>query len=136
MKGIAVLVAVCLICVQGLTINLKSGKEQCIWEEGKIGDQLYASYEVPKGDSKGLIVTVCVFLSVVFVDQGQFGKAALFIQLQGGGRLQLHVRQAASLDDVLFHLQVGRSRHFLPLSDRQRDEAHQQSAAHGVRDIQ
>lgn len=85
MRRIAVLVAVCLICVQGLTINLKSGKEQCIWEEGKIGDQLYASYEVTKGDSKGLIVTVHVFLSVVFVDQGQFGKAALFIQLQDGG---------------------------------------------------
>ena len=85
MKGIAVLVALCLICVQGLTISLKSGKEQCIWEEGKIGDQLYASYEVTKGDSKGLIVTVRVFLSVVFVDQGQFWKAALFIQLQGGG---------------------------------------------------
>ena len=78
MRRFAIFVGICLICVQGLTINLKPGKTECIWEEGKIGDQLYASYEVTKGDAKGLIVTVYTFPSIVFVDYGQDWKAILF----------------------------------------------------------
>lgn len=44
--------------VKGLTMTIHSGKETCIWETGKIGDQLYASYEVTKGESKNLNVIV------------------------------------------------------------------------------
>lgn len=47
-----------LSIVSGLTITIKSGKESCIWEMGKVGDQLYASYEVTKGESKNLNVVV------------------------------------------------------------------------------
>lgn len=51
-----------LSIVSGLTMTIKSGKESCIWEMGKVGDQLYASYEVTKGESKNLIVIVNLFL--------------------------------------------------------------------------
>ena len=44
--------------VNGLTMTIKSGKETCIWETGKSGDQLYAAYEVTKGESKNLEVIV------------------------------------------------------------------------------
>ena len=33
-------------------------KEMCIWESGTIGDQLYASYEITKGEFKNIKVTV------------------------------------------------------------------------------
>ena len=33
-------------------------KDVCIWESGKVGDQLYASYEITKGESKFVKVSV------------------------------------------------------------------------------
>ena len=47
-----------------LTMTIKAGKETCIWETGNIGDQLYAAYEVTKGESKNLDVVVFYALSV------------------------------------------------------------------------
>ena len=54
--------------VNGLTMTLKSGKETCIWETGKVGDQLYAAYEVTKGESKNLDVIVITTLGALLVD--------------------------------------------------------------------
>lgn len=58
MKIIIVFCLVGFIATHALTITLKNGVEQCIWEVGKTGDQLYASYEVTKGDEKNIIVSV------------------------------------------------------------------------------
>ena len=41
-----------------LTMNVVGGKQQCIWEEGGIGDQLFASFEVTKGSYSNLVVSV------------------------------------------------------------------------------
>ena len=41
-----------------ITMNLNGDEKQCIWEEGGIGDQLFASYEVTRGDFNGLEVSV------------------------------------------------------------------------------
>ena len=41
-----------------LTMNVVGGNQQCIWEEGGIGDQLFASYEVTKGSYSKLAVSV------------------------------------------------------------------------------
>ena len=57
-----------LSIVNGLTMTVKSGKETCIWETGKAGDQLYAAYEVTKGESKNLNVVVRKCIVVEFVD--------------------------------------------------------------------
>lgn len=78
MQIMLLLLGICFICVNGLTLTLKSGKEECIWEEGKIGDQLYASYEVTKGEAKGLIVTVCSVVLREFVDQGCEQQTSVF----------------------------------------------------------
>ena len=43
-----------------ITMALNGGEKQCIWEEGGIGDQLFASYEVTKGDFNSLEVSVYV----------------------------------------------------------------------------
>ena len=58
MKNLIVFCLVGFIATHALTITLKNGLEQCIWEVGKTGDQLYASYEVTKGDEKNIIVSV------------------------------------------------------------------------------
>ena len=58
MKNLIVFCLVGFIATHALTITLKNGVEQCIWEVGKTGDQLYASYEVTKGDEKNIIVSV------------------------------------------------------------------------------
>ena len=44
-----------------LTMNVVGGNQQCIWEEGGIGDQLFASYEVTKGSYSKLVVSVVHF---------------------------------------------------------------------------
>ena len=49
-----------------------------MWEEGKIGDQLYASYEVTKGEAKGLVVTVRSVVPREFVDQGRERQTSVF----------------------------------------------------------
>ena len=56
-----------LSIVNGLTMTVKSGKETCIWETGKAGDQLYAAYEVTKGESKNLnvVVRTCIIAELV-----------------------------------------------------------------------
>ena len=41
-----------------LTMNVVGGKQQCIWEEGGIGDQLFASFEVTKGSYSNLVVSI------------------------------------------------------------------------------
>ena len=41
-----------------LTMNVVGGNQQCIWEEGGIGDQLFASFEVTKGSYSNLVVSV------------------------------------------------------------------------------
>lgn len=56
--------------VNGLTMTIKQGKETCIWETGKNGDQLYASYEVTKGESNNLNVIVILVKIGYFIDQG------------------------------------------------------------------
>ena len=61
LTGMKILIVFCLMglmATNALTITLKNGVEQCIWEVGKAGDQLYASYEVTKGDEKNIIVSV------------------------------------------------------------------------------
>lgn len=63
-----------LVTVNSLTMSVVSGKEVCIWEEGKIGDQLYASYEVTKGESNNMKVTVVSSFPVSFVDQKRSGR--------------------------------------------------------------
>lgn len=54
--------------VHSLTMTVAPKKDVCIWESGKIGDQLYASYEITKGDSKGLKISVLFILVSEFVD--------------------------------------------------------------------
>ncbi|KAK8794388.1 hypothetical protein JH06_4838 [Blastocystis sp. subtype 4] len=53
-----VLLFLSLQFANALTINLSGGKQQCIWEEGSIGDQLFASYEVTKGNYHNLVVSI------------------------------------------------------------------------------
>lgn len=62
------------VTVNCLTMSIVSGKEVCIWEEGKIGDQLYASYEVTKGESNNMKVSVVSCLPMSFVDQKRSGS--------------------------------------------------------------
>ena len=49
-------------------MTIKPMKETCIWESGVIGDQLYASYEVTKGEFKNIKVTVITFEVVDYLD--------------------------------------------------------------------
>lgn len=56
MKQLLILCLSGILAVHALTVTIKNGVEQCIWEVGKVGDQLYASYEVTKGDEKNLII--------------------------------------------------------------------------------
>ena len=63
-----VLLFLSLQFANALTINLSGGKQQCIWEEGSIGDQLFASYEVTKGNYHNLVVSVSCERSLPFVD--------------------------------------------------------------------
>lgn len=85
MQRLVLLLGICFIGVNGLTMTLKSGKEECIWEEGTTGDQLYASYEVTKGEAKGLIVTVRFAAYHEFVDQGRKQQASVFWERQERG---------------------------------------------------
>lgn len=66
-----VLLFISLELANGLTINLSGGKQQCIWEEGGIGDQLFASYEVTKGDYHNLVVSVNYECHITFIDYRQ-----------------------------------------------------------------
>ena len=70
MRNLIVFCLVLFIATNALTITLKNGVEQCIWEVGKIGDQLYASYEVTKGDEKNIVVSVVLCKRTHFVDNG------------------------------------------------------------------
>lgn len=55
----------------GLTMTIKPMKEMCIWESGTIGDQLYASYEITKGEFKNIKVTVLLIVLGNIVDYQQ-----------------------------------------------------------------
>lgn len=48
--------------VYSLTMTVSPKKDVCIWESGKVGDQLYASYEITKGESKFVKVSVKLFV--------------------------------------------------------------------------
>ena len=84
MKNLFLFCLVGLIATNALTITLKNGVEQCIWEVGKTGDQLYASYEVTKGDEKNIIVSVVLCGKTHFADNRQRRSQDLSI----GGKVE------------------------------------------------
>ena len=53
-----VFLSILFISVNSLTMTMNHGEKTCIWETGKPGDQLYASFEITKGQSQSLKVTV------------------------------------------------------------------------------
>ena len=83
MKQLLILCLSGILAVHALTVTIKNGVEQCIWEVGKIGDQLYASYEVTKGDEKNLIIKAWLVLCVDVADYRQKWWNSVFFRREG-----------------------------------------------------
>ena len=54
-----------LSIVNGLTMTVKSGKETCIWETGKAGDQLYDEYEVNKSKREEYVTSSSLLMNSI-----------------------------------------------------------------------